>query len=175
MNEAWRPVPDFDGLYEVSNLGRVRSLSRVVAMRDGRTKPVTGRILQQSRCDGGRLKVSLWRENVGYNRVVSRLVARAFLGEPASPDLEACHDDGDQDNNNVSNLRWDTRIGNEADKTRHGTRLIGERHTLAKLTEADVVEIRRSPECPEVLAGKFGVHPMHVNRIRRYERWKHVA
>lgn len=173
--EIWRPVPDFEGLYEVSSMGRVRSVPRVITMCDGRRKPITGRILCQTRCDGNRLKVSLWRENIGYNRIVSRLVARAFLGEPQTPGLEACHEDGNQDNNRLDNLRWDTHVGNEADKLRHGTRLMGEKHSNAKITADDVRRIRASRVHHETLAARYGVHPHHIQRIQRGDRWKHVA
>lgn len=119
-SEEWREVPDSNGIYEVSNLGRVRSLDRYVyaGPKAGR-RIAKGKILQQQVDDLGRCKVGL----VGMEKEnwrVHRLVAIAFLGLPDDPTLEVCHIDGNASNNALSNLRWDTRSSNNYDLVKHG-------------------------------------------------------
>jgi hypothetical protein len=80
----------------------------------------------------------------GSNRTmtqVHRLVLEAFRG-PCPPGMEACHGNGDRGDPRLSNLRWDTHRANMADQCAHGTRMLGERHPLARLTDQEVAEIR---------------------------------
>lgn len=117
--EHWRPVPDHDGYYEVSNHGRVRSLNRVVEGHLG-PKRLKGSIMKQYDRGKGHLWVSLTKESARTSWSVHRLVAVAFLGG-FHDDLEVCHNDGNPANNHVENLRWDTRSENILDRVRHGT------------------------------------------------------
>lgn len=119
--ETWNPVVGYEGIYEVSDLGRVRSLERMSSQ--GRL--VKSRILKQTPTSNGLyLKVDLVRGGKSTRRTVRvhRLVAEAFLGAPPSPErTDCCHEDGDGHNNAVSNLRWDTHANNVRDKDLHGT------------------------------------------------------
>ncbi|WP_336653065.1 MULTISPECIES: NUMOD4 domain-containing protein [unclassified Leucobacter] len=108
--ETWEVVVGYEGLYEVSDTGRVRNAH--------------GRILKLSPTSNGKyLKVDL--SNARGKRAtkrVHRLVAEAFLGPAPAPGMtDCCHNDGNGHNNAVSNLRWDTRAGNIHDKDLHGT------------------------------------------------------
>lgn len=117
MNERWVPVHGWAEFYEVSDLGRVRSLDRIDTL--GRRK--RGRILRLQKHPGGYRGVSFCGNGVKDKRYfVHRLVAAAFHGPP--PDgYHACHGNGDPADNRASNLRWDTVSGNHLDKARHGT------------------------------------------------------
>lgn len=119
--EKWRPVIGFEGLYEVSDEGRVRSLPRVVPHRSGGRLTLSGRVLVGSRrATRGYPMVNLWKDNTQHARYVHALVLEAFVGpRPASAD--ACHADGSVDNNRLTNLRWGSRSENMADAIRHGT------------------------------------------------------
>lgn len=120
--EKWRAVVEFEGLYEVSSIGRVRSLDRVV--RSGRLFP--GRILRQRRDSRGYMHVNLWRDRRMTTMRVHRLVLIAFAGAPEGP-VEGCHNDGDPSNNRIQNLRWDTHRENLLDAMPDGTsRTVGE-------------------------------------------------
>ncbi|ALJ19573.1 NUMOD4 motif-containing HNH endonuclease [Microbacterium sp. No. 7] len=120
LAEEWRPVRGFEGRYEVSSVGRIRSLPRVVTRRDGVTSKVNGGIRRPSVKKSGYLKVSLWRDNSEFTAHVHSLVLEAFVG-PRPPGLVACHGDGNPANNRVENLRWDTPSENNFDRGRHGT------------------------------------------------------
>jgi hypothetical protein len=119
MTETWRPVPGYEGLYEVSDLGRVRSLDRVVTRSGGGTVTCRGVTLALSTRRDGRRKVQLHRDGAGTTRLVAHLVLEAFTG-PRPAGLEACHNDDDPANDRASNLRWDTHPSNCEDRTRLG-------------------------------------------------------
>lgn len=119
MTEQWKPVLGWEGAYEVSNMGRVRSLDRTIAQRDGTSRFFFGRILSQANMNGYRT-VGLHMSGSETRRTVHRMVLESFVGKrPAG--MQACHYDGDRANNKLSNLRWDTIEGNVRDKFRHGT------------------------------------------------------
>lgn len=119
--ERWLPVVDFEGYYEVSNLGRVRSLDRRIPHGGGRgLRRIKGRILAQKVDEEGRRQVDLWVENVGHTRRVHNLVLTAFVGS-RPPGLNGLHNNGDPADNGVLNLRWDTQSENLYDEVRHGT------------------------------------------------------
>lgn len=119
MIERWLPINDFVGYYEVSDTGRVRSLPRMVGGYKG-DRSLQGRILRGGHDRNGRPQVQLWRDNTYHPRLVHTLVLAAFVGE-RPPGLHGCHNDGNNENNHVSNLRWDTPAENMHDKVRHGT------------------------------------------------------
>lgn len=124
--EKWLPAVGYEGYYEVSSLGAVRGIDRVVMVKnrwhgDKRTpKFYKGKTLKQTPKDTGRLQVMLSRETIQRQWQVHQLVAWAFLGPKPTPLHEVCHNDGDYLNNRASNLRWDTRSENHFDRVRHG-------------------------------------------------------
>jgi hypothetical protein len=141
--ERWLPVVGFEGRYEVSDYGRVRSLL-------GR-----GRIMTQWRDAkrGGRFKVSLMLTDTSSRSLwVHRLVALAFLGPPA-PDQEVAHWNGVATDNRLENLRWATRLENAADSKRLGT-YSGQRSSNAKLTDDEALEVWRL--CHTMSDGRIG-------------------
>jgi len=116
--EEWRPIVDWEGLYEVSDFGRVRSVARVVVCIDGRTQhwPERLRTLQVWK---GYHCVSLYRAGRGSRYEVHQLVARAFLG-PCPTGQETLHRDGVKLYNRPTNLRYGTHAENMADVVIHG-------------------------------------------------------
>lgn len=119
--EAWKPVFGYEGLYEVSDLGNVRSLDRVKLNRWGEYLK-RGAVLRPGLDDKGYPMVVLTRDGKPRTRRVHVLVLEAFAS-PRPAGLHACHGDGDSQNNRVENLRWDTPNENTFDKIRHGTHL----------------------------------------------------
>lgn len=119
MTELWRPVPGLEDRYEVSDAGRVRSLTVRVYAGQGRTRISPGRVLSAYRGDRY-VKVSLKQDGRQFGRNVHRLVAEAFLG-PCPQGMEVCHNNGDAHDNRLSNLRYDTHANNSLDRRAHGT------------------------------------------------------
>jgi hypothetical protein len=109
--EKWRPVPGFERTYEVSSLGRIRSIPRP------RTR---GGIRKQYVTNAGYLAVILSQDGKTSNLSVHALVAAAFIG-PRPEGMEVRHIDGDQLNLSASNLAYGTHSSNMLDKVRHGT------------------------------------------------------
>ena len=120
-DEEWRSVIGWEGIYEVSSEGRVRSLDRVSTLRDGREIFYPGRYLKPGVNNGGHLYVRLNRPgDKNVHRYVHRLVMQSFAGD-CPEEKEVCHNDGKPDNNRLENLRYDTRSENRLDTVRHGT------------------------------------------------------
>lgn len=109
---------------------------------------------------------------------VHRLVLIAFVGQ-CPPRMECCHNDGNRANNRLSNLRWDTRVGNNADRVIHTGGQYGEQNPSHKLTATDVAAIRAEYAAGGVrqkdIAAKYGVNRRTVGVIVRRGSWKHLG
>jgi len=176
LTEVWNPVVGYEGLYEISNTGLVRSLDRYFVLNSGKRYKRKGKILRFNVKTGKRpyLRVKLCKDNKATLLLVSRLVLEAFVSVP-KPGEQACHIDGDVRNNKLSNLRWDTSKGNHADRKFHGTWPAGANNGRAMLTEVDVSIIRRSEESRQSLSVKYGISSKYISNIRSRITWKHVA
>lgn len=105
---------------------------------------------------------------------VHLLVLNVFIGPPPS-NCECCHNNGDRMDNHLSNLRWDTKSSNSADRLLHGTDCNGERNGRAVLTEEDVRLIRSTPKVrgwQARLARRFGVNRITIKRALDGDNWK---
>ena len=102
MKEEWRAVPGYEGLYEVSNMGRVRSLDYLVRTQYGRFRRIKGRILKSGIASNGYCMVVLSK---GKSKTIHRLVASVFLPNPDNLPI-VNHKDEDKTNNCVNNLEW---------------------------------------------------------------------
>lgn len=115
VSERWLPVPGYEGLYEVSDQGRVRSLDRIVVMKNGRRRPTPGKILKpEFRRNTGYHGVALSKDGISRTHYVHRLVLMAFRGLPG-PGQEGCHGNDIRTDNRLENLRWDTHHANVHD------------------------------------------------------------
>lgn len=179
MSEVWKPVVGFEGAYEVSDQGRVRSLDRVVEAQNrwgSTTRYVKrGRVLRPltNHARGGYRYANLRVDGQQSLRRVSVLVAAAFLG-PRPEGQQVRHKNGVASDDRLSNLVYGTPAENAADKLLHGTHHRGERHPRAKLSEADVLSIRASSASRLDIAEKYAIDPRHVDSIRARRRWSHV-
>jgi hypothetical protein len=169
--EEWRAIEGHEGAYEVSNLGRVRSLYRI---RHGGT--TRARILQPCRRnEKPHLSVYLSKECVKYTYYVHQLVARAFLG-PQPVGTYPLHNNGNAQDNRVENLRYGTQKENMDDAAKHGTLAIGVRCGRAKLTDEAVRQIRamRGIKTEHELAAQFGVSHTSIWQVQVGKTWTHV-
>lgn len=152
MTERWLPVVGYEGLYEASDLGRVRSLHRAgvpYVLKPG--------------ISGGRYPtVSLWHLGKGRTYCVHALVARAFIGPPPAGH-EVRHMDGAFNNSRLDNLVYGTQGENNEDRKWHAG------SALYKLTPADVRAIRAQlgPHgMGRALAQQYGLHEGTVSKIK---------
>ncbi|QOC56062.1 HNH endonuclease [Gordonia phage Clown] len=117
--EEWRPVTGYEGFYEVSDQGRVRSLDRTVSHGTNERR-IAGGMLAGGPDDAGYRIVGLFRKGHRKTLKVHHLVLCAFVSE--RPDgMEACHNNGNLADNRLSNLRWDTHSRNVFDSVRQDT------------------------------------------------------
>jgi|ERR1051326_159855 hypothetical protein len=178
--EQWKTITGYEGQYEVSTHGRVKSLYRTYQLRW-----VTIEVLEKF------LKPEL--SNTGYNRVtltkngkkskvsIHRIVALAFLGN--TPHLHVNHKDGDKLNNHADNLEWVTASDNQKHAFANGLqgRQIGIKSSSAKLNEDDIREIRSLYATGNIyqqqIADKFKISLSQVSDIINKKRagWSHVA
>ena len=172
--ENWRPAIGFEGLYEVSDLGRVRSIARSVPRIDGRFYRVKSRVLKPARRVAGYLHVVIRKDNKPYTRTVHRLVMEAFVG-PRPYGMECCHCNGIPHDNRLENLRWDTPLSNGVDRKFHGTANQGFRNPNAFLTAEQIELIRSATGSDRQVGKRFGVAPETARRIRKRLRWAHVG
>ena len=100
-SEVWKDVAGYEGFYQVSNRGNVRSVARA----DSLGRKCRGRVLKQGYSSGGYPQVNLYKNGKRKIRLIHRLVAGAFIPNPESlPQVN--HIDEDKDNNNLENLEW---------------------------------------------------------------------
>lgn len=175
--ERWVAVPRWEGWYEVSSAGRVRSVSRV-SIANGAKATYRGKILATPAGKNGYCTVCLSAPGRREYHYVHRLVLVSFEGECQSG-MEACHNDGDRQNNALRNLRYDTRRNNALDRHRHGTmpstgHCAGERNGMSKLTGRKVVAVLRSKGTQREIAARFGISQSTVSLIKLRKTWRHV-
>ncbi len=171
--EDWRDVVGFEGYYQVSSLGRVKSVARLNA----RGRRLRERILRPIPDCYRRFRVSLYRPGIAARPTcIHRLVANAFLGDLSAGGLEVCHGPLGVEINAVSNLRWDTHANNQADMIAHGTSTRGERNPQAKLTVEQVYAIRSQEGVAGMreVARCFGVTKGAVDLIWKRQRWGYL-
>lgn len=157
--EIWKDIPGYEGKYQASNYGRIRSLDRQLGTPGKRGfKTMKGRVLRPGPTKSGHLYVVLGHGAAGYP--VHQLVALTFIG-PRPEGKEVCHNDGDPTNNRADNLRYDTRTNNILDVFKAGKR-------WRKLSLDDIEAILREPETVTgaALAKKYGVSETTISRVR---------
>jgi hypothetical protein len=160
MKEVWQPVLGYEGLYEVSDQGRVRSLR-------------SGKLMKLSVANTGYLQLALSGKPGRKVWHVHRLVLEAFVG-PCPNGMEGCHANGTRTDNQLPNLRWDTRKGNMADAMAQGRTNRGEKNPWCKLTKEDVCCIRLSKSTNAELAALYSMSREAIRDIRAKKRWAHV-
>lgn len=162
MTETWKPVVGYEGLYEVSDRGRVRSVNRVVPSGRGGVARRNGRMLSLVADKDGYLKAHLCANGVRQHHFVHTLVCKAFNGV-GGPGEEVRHLDGNRTNNSKDNLAWGTASENRRDCYRYGGRT-----GRGKLYREQVLEIRERlarGERKTDLAREYGVHHMNIHAI----------
>jgi len=160
MNECWKPVLDFEGFYEVSNLGRVKRTASGPGAR-------AGRILKRYFDTAGYLFVWLSKYGQRYPRSVHTLLMKAFYGLPPIG-YEVGHKDDNKANCTLENLSYITHSENMKGVFN------GEQNGYSKLTDDIVVFIRQSSLANKELACMFQVTVSAILHARTGRTWKHI-
>lgn len=171
--EKWRDIPGYEGSYQASSLGRVRSLTRKVELNNQLAKtrwqygkvlrPASGGIKKSDGKPDTRLAVVLRKDGRSRTLRVHSLVALAFLG-PKPDGLEVAHINGINTDNRLPNLRYVTHAENEMDKFLHGTRVVrticGDGHALV----GENVKIQKSGQRTCVTCSRARSREYHARR-----------
>lgn len=175
--ERWKPIEGYEGIYEISDYGRIRSLDRIIECRcdfgiyHSRRK---GTYLRFGTNQSGYYNCRLYKDTFGKTQLVSRLVAQTFIPNPNNyPEVN--HKDGNKKNNYYKNLEWMTHNENY----QHGldTGLInnvGENASKAILSDEDVIKILQSQKSARELSKKFKVNKSVIYQIKNKVTWKHI-
>ena len=160
--EIWKDIPGYEGRYQASTAGRIRSVDhrvRLVAHGKETTRLSPGRVLRPGRCKSGHVSVVLGHK--AHGSPVHQLIMLTFVG-PVPEGCEVCHNDGNPANNALENLRYDTRSENIKDVVRQGGR-------WRKLSADDVRAIRRrlnDGEPGSAIARDFEISHQQISHIK---------
>ncbi len=170
-DEVWRPVVGFESRYEVSSLGRVRSL---YSSRGPRKTP---RVRKEWVGTSGYPLITFSVGGVFSTHLIHRLVLSAFEGR-CPEGYEACHRDDVKTNNCLENLYWGSKADQISDARRNRTLRCGSRINTAKITEDIVRDIRErfaNGETQASIRKHYGISRMIVHQVVRRKTWKHVT
>ena len=174
MDEVWKDVRGYEGIYKVSNFGRIKSLCRT----GYGGKPIPERILKPQQDRYGYPVVGLHKNGKAATKTIHRIVAESFIDNPNCL-KEVNHKDENKWNNRIDNLEWCTTHYNLT----YGHRLDcarGEKNHLHKLTAEQVKEIRRVYKKGDLeygqsaLGKKYGVSHVSIAWIVKRKSWKHI-
>lgn len=168
--EIWKPVSGYAGLYEISSLGRLKALHKVVLKSNGRRKTMVERIMRPSINSWGYAVTTIVGTIGRKNVKIHRLVAEAFLPNPKNK-TDVNHIDSDRTNNILSNLEWCTRKENMVHAAINN-------RIKTKLTISDVLQIRGEwnplTMTRKELGKKYGVGATMIGNIIHRKQWQNV-
>lgn len=173
-SEIWKPVLGWEGRYEVSNRGNVRSL---MYAKGSKVLPREEPKLMTKHYQRGYPRVYLSKLNITMAYFVHRLVLEAFVGPAPKGKTDGAHLDGDPSNCNLTNLIWATRSENCKHKELHGTAQKGEKNPLARFTDEDILtmrQLRRQGWKLKEIGAKYNLAEGRVSVIVRGLAWPHL-
>ena len=172
--ENWLDIKGYEGLYQVSDLGRVRSLVRLLPESHAKGVIQVKKVLAFGANTQGRLQVSLCSAGVAKRFLVHILVLSTFKG-PRPDGLEGRHLDCDYSNNQANNLVWATH----AEILSHAIRMDPccrlRLHHAARLSADQVTAIRSDTRSQRKIAADYGITQVAVHHIKHRKTWKHLA
>lgn len=178
--ETWKDVVGFEGNYQVSDKGNVRSVDRHYSYTDSigrvtKNRLQKGKVIAKRDHQFGYDIVTLSKDNIRYTRTVHKLMAMAFLGKTESDNLVIRHLDGNCKNNNLANLALGTQLDNMKDALVHGTVEQGEDRYNAILTKKIVLAIREEKRLGALnieLAKKYHLTEIKIHQLVTGAKWK---
>jgi len=178
-NEIWKDVVGFEGAYQVSSFGRVKSLDRIVKRPPKGDLPLKGKYIKPLMEKKGYFAVGLINHSIKHQRKIHRLVATMFIDNPMNyPQVN--HKDGNKTNNNIDNLEWCNNSMNIQHAYDNGLKKArnSENNLSAKLTNEQVINIRKwyseGIYTKRQLSDIMNVTFTSISGIVRFKSWKYV-
>ncbi|MDD5589059.1 MAG: NUMOD4 domain-containing protein [Candidatus Nanoarchaeia archaeon] len=175
--ETWKNIEGYDGIYQVSDRGRIKSLSRLHKIHHNYYVKCKTKILKQTTTKKGYLRIGLNKNNITKQFQVHRIVSIAFIPNVWNkPQIN--HKDGNKKNNYIKNLEWCNNSENQKHSFKFGLMndRKGENHNLAKFTNKQILEIRKL--YPQIsgykLAKIYNVHHATIYNIIHKKSWCHI-
>jgi hypothetical protein len=180
MEEIWKDIKGFEGYYQVSNHGKIKSLSRSIINSKGIAKKLSEKILKPRPNKDGYVRVCLYSPSSNVDRLIHLIVAEHFIPK-VDGKHQINHINGVKHDNHVSNLEWCTpseNIRHSFDELKREVFFAkGSEHPNSKLNEEKVYAIRKALQegvSFRKLAKKYGVNRGSIGRIKHGLTWKHV-
>lgn len=174
--EVWKDINGFEGIYQVSDLGRIKSLEKNIPHWRGGESVIKEFYKKSFKSRSGYLIVPLTKNGNEYKFLIHRIVAEAFIENPLNKP-QVNHKNGIKTDNRAKNLEWNTHSENIRHADDNGLRnLKGINNSQSKLTETQVLEIRsigRSKTLVEI-ADMYGIRFQSVSKIINRKNWKHI-
>ncbi|MDD5589230.1 MAG: NUMOD4 domain-containing protein [Candidatus Nanoarchaeia archaeon] len=175
--EIWKDIEGYEGCYKVSNWGRIKSLGRTYYHSHDKCNVSIKEKILKFNCNEKYYRVGLCKNYVRKHYRVHRLVAETFIPNPERKP-EVNHKNGNRFNNYVFNLEWVTPTENMRHAYKNGLKcgLKGEKNSQAKMTEKQVLEIRKIyPKLSQgKLAKKYNVSVSLIKNVLKRRSWKHI-
>lgn len=176
--EVWKDVVGYEGAYEVSNLGRIRSLDRYISGAFNSKRFIKGVEIKSSLTGNGYLGFNLVKDGKSKMSKVHRVVANAFIdNNELKPEVN--HKDGNKNNNHVSNLEWVTKGENQSHAYKNVLRCSkGVNNPSSKLNETNVKNILKLLDrgvTAKKIAKAFCVAESTIGRIKNGQKWNHIT
>lgn len=173
--EVWKDIKGFEGLYQISNYGRVKSLTRVITEKPtGKTYTLKGRVMKPRKNNKSGYYQACMRKDGKYHYLyIHRLVADAFIKGTGD---EVNHIDCNKGNNYYKNLEWCDKKGNVIHAVKNKRYVRGESHHTTSLKSDEVLKIKRllkeSDLTQKQIAAKFNTTKANISDIKREVTWK---
>ncbi len=171
--EIWKDIKGYEGLYQISNLGRVKSLAREKKNGVNSKQNIPEIILNIYDNGKGYKRTNLCKNNIIKSNYIHRLVAEAFILNSKN-EREVNHKDGNKANNNVTNLEWCNRKENVLHSCINNLVPKGNLHYNSKLTNEQIIQIRNDNRVQKIIANDYGITQTVVSAIKLRKTWKHL-
>lgn len=178
--EIWKDVKDYEGYYQVSNLGRFRSLDRDIVKSNGIIQPKRGQIIEGNYIGthDGYIDVKLCKGNKSITRKLHRLVAMTFMPLDNYDGMEVNHKDYNRINNRVDNLEWTTHIENirhSSSAGRYKNNTSGCKNGRSNYTEDEIRNIRSLYDGGKTVSEVVAVLFPDLDYKGRRNKWSRIS
>lgn len=166
MEEIWKDIKDYEGYYQISNLGNVRSIERTVK-RITHSVKISSKLLKLRKTSNDYFNIQLCKDSGCKSKLIHRLVAEAFIPNPENKP-EVNHKDGNKANNNVLNLEWNTSKENSQHSYDSGLSIgisgINNKNSKSIIQLDMTGNTQNKFACAREAYQKTGVHYKHISR-----------